>query len=648
MEIFHHKQPFRAAGNVFANSVTRTMKGQSLSAWDMFTRETLQNSWDARDTASNEDGVTFAIDYMDLSPEQIRVLGDNVFANDYEGLDELAKAMNSRKMCALRVSDSGTNGLRGSTSAAAAASKNSDFVSFVRNFGRSDSKEIAGGTYGFGKGVFFISSLVRTIVIYTRTTDEFGTPVSRLIAMAIGNDFQANGISFTGHHYWGIKAFENPGGSEYAEPLVNEPADEIAHVLGMDAYFTDQRPTGTSILVLSPDITDDEGHENALETMNRIAHSLTTWAWPHMVRREDHLDPIEFRVSINGTEIEIPDPQKDPALKHFVMAYANALDMQDRDSKNWEVSYPGLRANIWTGSIKKCLGRVAITFLNAPINKEETVIEKDISRHIALLRRPRMVVEYYKGATNLSDRSYCGVFVADDATDPVFARSEPAAHHQWNQETIAYDTDLLHAFWGKPSKHNPVRILFNRLNAMLKETDRSSQKTGDAKHYAAVTTISDNLGRAISNATSGTSARLGGYVKVKQSAKKAVVTKKNRVSISGLRLFNSGQGVISVFKLEPHLVNPDTREFAVAPTVQSDAGNIFDALKSTGGKIPLITGIFREEPSLQDLIDSSISEESTVISFSNSAPVWIAISQPEATAVSLSINLVEDELDKEE
>src|SRR5699024_11030920 len=163
MKAFHHKQPIDTAGNVHASSVTRTMKGQSLDTWDMFTRESLQNSWDARDRTSNEDGVTFAIDFNELGPEQVDTLRYEVFDDDVVGLEGLSRALDSGEIKLLSVSDSGTHGLRGPSIASAVTKDSSaprDFDAFVRNIGRSDTKTLQGGTYGFGKGVFFIVSQV--------------------------------------------------------------------------------------------------------------------------------------------------------------------------------------------------------------------------------------------------------------------------------------------------------------------------------------------------------------------------------------------------------------------------------------------------------------------------------------------------------
>src|SRR5699024_3901454 len=330
-----------------------------------------------------------------------------------------------------------------------------DFDAFVRNIGRSDTKTLQGGTYGFGKGVFFIVSQVSTILIYTRTVDENSDPVHRFIAMANSNDFAIDDTLYTGRHGWGIQKRGQSGNNqtEYADPFTGEQADRLAQKLGLDTYFTEERPTGTCVAVLKPDFEDVD------KKLRAVAKSLTRWAWPHMVRFEDHMDPIEFHVRKNGEEIGIPLPRSDPVVKHFVEAYRAALNISHSQQNTWKSDYRHRTTHIWAQRPKKELGRLAVVNLREVVKEDRTVLDKEIEHEIALLRNPRMVVEYWRGPRNMSGTPYCGVFIADDNADPVFARSEPAAHHEWNHESIQNDHELLERFWGSQAKANPVKIL---------------------------------------------------------------------------------------------------------------------------------------------------------------------------------------------
>lgn len=513
MKPFHHMQPFDPAGNVVASSVTRTMKGQSLDSWDMFTRESLQNSWDARDQTSHEDGVTFAVDYRDMDELQIDTLRNDVFGNNVEGLDRLNQVLADRSVNALMVSDSGTNGLRGPTIASTVLedpTSPQDFVSFIRNIGRSETKALKGGTYGFGKGVFFITSRVDTILVYTRTVDENNRPVNRFIAMANSSDFVSEGTSYTGRHWWGLKEHGKSGNNstEYAEPFTGERADELARKLGMDEYFSETRTTGTCIAVLQPTFDDvDNG-------LQKIADSLTRWAWPHMLRFETDMDPIDFHVRKNGSSVPIPPPESDPAVKGFVRAYRTALEAPADHQNRWKMDFLTRSTRVWAARPKKELGRLGVTNIPSLVPEDITVLESDIEREIALLRTPRMVVEYWRGPRNPTGTPYCGVFIADTAADPVFARSEPAAHHQWNEVSIKNEHKLLEQFWGQPSANNPVKILKQKMKDLLKESGSRKPQSGEDLHFQSLTQLSSTLGSVVTNSLGGTDARIP---KIKQA-----------------------------------------------------------------------------------------------------------------------------------
>ncbi|WP_156802460.1 hypothetical protein [Corynebacterium lubricantis] len=325
-EIFHHAEMLLESGGTYGNSATSALGRPSLDSWDLFTRETLQNSWDARDRTSTDDGVTFSIDYAELRGHRADTLRE-FFDSRMAGVPKLAALLDDParpNIPVLRICDTGTSGLQGPTSAAQQTAGRNDFASFVRNIGRPSDKEMRGGTYGFGKGVFFDMSDVDTILVYTRTVDERGLPSNRFIAMANSESFNQHEKLFTGRHWWGVKSFGRTG-NEFAEPITGIEADSLARALQMDEYFTEERPTGTTITLLAPR-TNDGANDGAIDDVLRtIANALTKWAWPHMTVKTNHQDEIDFSVTNNGVEVEIPDPNKDPILRPFVRAYKTSI-----------------------------------------------------------------------------------------------------------------------------------------------------------------------------------------------------------------------------------------------------------------------------------------------------------------------------------
>lgn len=603
---FHHRQPFNHSGDVYADSVTRTMKGQSLSMWDMFTRETLQNSWDARDRQSHLDGVSFGLDRVVLSPTQTALLKESVLGSDFTGLPDLQTLFNQEQVDLLLVSDSGTRGLGGPSNPTHAYDGRDDFVSFVRNIGRSDSKELAGGTYGFGKGVFFIVSQVNTVLVYTRSHDEFGNRVNRFISMANDNDFFENGTKYTGRHWWGVYTKGQAAGNvtEYAEPFVGEDADYLASVLGMDKYFTEERPTGTCIAVVAPDMTNDEtGEDDHKQVMTRIAQSLTRWAWPHMLGLHHNMDPIHFSVSDENQPVLVPDPSEDPALRYFAQAYRRALERDALVPNQWSSSPIARLAELWTSQPqKKCLGVLSVSSLHEPISEVSTVIGLDVEAHIATIRNPRMVVEYYRGPVNTSGIPYCGVFLADEEADLVFARSEPAAHHQWNHQTVQHDAALLEQFWGRKSRNNPVKILFDRMRSLLKDGGHGKTTVGDTRHFQSLTQLSSSLGNFIAGAVGGKDSRVK---PVKKARRPSRPVPKNRpvwkTEFEGIRTSEDGQTAarFDVSVTVPQKLLPLKAE--AVPFVVKDSGLLLEKeAEKLGQAFPRVIGWSSNEQTRPD------------------------------------------------
>lgn len=508
---FHHKQPFNPDGDVYSHAFTRPMKNQPLPRWDKFTREALQNSWDARVSDDSSNSIKFRADYCSLTSFQIECLRENVLGGNFDGIPDLQERLSQDSLGMLVISDRGTNGLRGPTSAAVSAGDHKDFTSFVRNFGRSDTKKLGGGTFGVGKAVFFVASNVSTILVYTRTHDENGAPSSRFIAMASGNDFQSAGVQYTGRHWWGIRAVGGAGSSsiEYAEPFTGEQADRLAQVFGMDNDFSYETPTGTSVAVVSPNIDDSLGEApSPLLLMETISSALTRWAWPHMLSVDGAPASIDFDVTIDGETVPVLSPEKDPALRRFADAYRAALNAPTTQKNEWKLDFLQRVAEVWSLSPARRLGTLVALNLPSQIEGSHTAVGHDVSNHVALIREPRMVVQYYRGPVQRSEQPYCGVFISSVEADPVFARSEPEAHHQWNPMALQEEREIVAKFWGSKARANPVKVFYDKMDSLLATSGEKNRLGGDQKHFQSLTALSDRFGSIISGAKSGTSPSL--------------------------------------------------------------------------------------------------------------------------------------------
>lgn len=554
LEIFHHEEFFLDSGSTHGSTAKAALGRPDLETWDLFTRETFQNSWDARDRKSHDDGVTFSIDYVSLRGHRAQALRD-FFGEQTQGISKLKSYLNdleSESLSTLIVADTGTTGLQGPTSAAQHTDGRDDFVAFVRNIGRSSDKELRGGTYGFGKGVFFNLSDTDTILVYTRTVDADGAPVSRFIAMANTDGHTRKSLNYTGRHWWGVEA-TGVAGNSYANPVTGLEADALAKTFQMDLHFTDQRPTGTSIAMLGPKIDSDE-IEDVLQT---IANALTKWAWPHMVSKIESMDPIDFSVTLDGATVTVPDPRRDPLLRNFVNAYKLALREPEHLAQvDFVDSFEESGSRAWVDILSRkpheYLGRLAVKRTSGDGIQQKSILPDETTHHIALIRNPRTVVNYRRTPKGAAEESYAGVFIAASHLDPLFAASEPPAHDEWQPTTVDLrDPKFVNPKTGQTRHSNPVRIALREIDNSLKNSNVKPAENESTANPSSLNQISNQLGTIVS-AGSGSSTRVSKPRPVRSQKQSSLVRRSSGVGtkISLDELQSSRMGTIAIFSVE--------------------------------------------------------------------------------------------------
>lgn len=493
MSLYHHQHPGDPQGYSHGNSASSALGRPSLTQWELFVRESLQNSWDARDRKDSEDGVTYAIEYRDLSTEASEYLRNEIFSPTVKQPRGLASAIKKEHVPLLVVSDTGTYGLRGPTNAATSVDGPTDYSSFVLEVGRSQDKEVRGGSYGFGKGVFYKASSAETIIVYSRTHDERGQRAHRLICTASSDSFSEDGERYTGRHWWGKKATyhrkKDAHSTIYTEPLTGQEADNVARILGLDQHFSEQQPTGTTIAVVDPIFATSNTTESPLDACKQMARALTRWAWPHMIYKEPSDDALVFKVTINGEDVPIPDPKEDPVLSAYADAYLKLL-RHDTQARQGFKEMPGnvSVSTVTAGNQHRLTGMLALKELTTSGLKQDGELNIPLNA-VALLRSPRFIVEYRELSITGDIANYAGVFVADKGVDREFAKSEPTAHDGWNAMNM--EPGDVNPSWGRI---NPVRVSLDRIRKLLQAWASPFSKSDDGKYDRATRRISEQLG----------------------------------------------------------------------------------------------------------------------------------------------------------
>ena len=60
IRLSRYSEPFAASGGMGARTTRRALGARTLSFWELFLRETLQNSWDARRSVAG--AISFSVD----------------------------------------------------------------------------------------------------------------------------------------------------------------------------------------------------------------------------------------------------------------------------------------------------------------------------------------------------------------------------------------------------------------------------------------------------------------------------------------------------------------------------------------------------------------------------------------------------------
>ncbi|GIH20694.1 hypothetical protein Raf01_88660 [Rugosimonospora africana] len=471
---------FAPHGSIDGHSVSQTLGTFSMDFWQVFLRETLQNSWDAREDPAG--GVRFSIDAWRLKAAQFDALANGLLRERPPGaLGGLLEAGDPIEV--LTVTDSGTHGLGGPTRADRSSPDRRDFVDLVRNIGRDPAKGFAAGTYGYGKAVLFRASACATVVIFTRTIVR-GRPTSRLIAMALTGPYDLDGLRHTGRHWWG-----RPDREVGAEPLIGQVAEEFAELLGMRRLTGDR--TGTSIMVLAPRLDEDTGLRDVVET---LAQTAADYAWPHLTAAPGARPALRVAFTCGGRAVPYPEPSSDDHLGPFVEAYHHCLRLLEGD---------GVPVQRWPWNIQEINGsrpqqRLGVLAWRTRLAGAVGAHERPPAE-VALMRDPRLVVEYHPVAPDPSGQVITGVFVADPRLNDFFAAAEPPTHDRWQPGRAQRERYA----------RNPVSQAINRLEGVFR--DRRVVDPVDVTQttdQVGVTRLASLLGTLLDTQPGGTDTRI--------------------------------------------------------------------------------------------------------------------------------------------
>lgn len=240
--------------NYMTSAGSTILRGMSpvMPMLDIFVREALQNSFDARN--KNEKNIIAKFDCGNFNVDNFcSLMSPSAVSQKIK-----AKSFANRRKF-LSVRDYNTTGLTGAISLN--DKKDNDwgnFLKLIRNFGKSKKEDGQGGSWGYGKTTFYKIG-IGMVAYYTRIKTTLGFE-ERLMICEIENEEDANGVlhgissSNTGIAWWGKLENKDDINSDIL-PLTNH--DEIMKVLScfnIKPYVGEE--TGTAVII--PFINEEE------------------------------------------------------------------------------------------------------------------------------------------------------------------------------------------------------------------------------------------------------------------------------------------------------------------------------------------------------------------------------------------------------
>lgn len=278
----------------------------------------------------------------------------------------------------------------------------------------------SGGSYGYGKSGFIRGSKIQAVIAYSCFHPHPTEPqITRRLLGAIywpkhhRSDDQGNRWTFPGVGRFGKEL----------KPLDNDEADEVARRLQLQVRSPHGNVSrGTTLLIVDPTVSPVH-----------VAKAFERYWWPALVDRDlgFHIEVIDYDGAV------VPLQYDDNAdIRPFIDAYEVAVTAQNVDRDDMRKST--IRKP--RGSSRDEVGGRLVLTSEIP----GWSFPDDQSYHrslVALMRYPRMVVEYRKFQDKGSAPFVRGTFVASDEIDTYLRDTENKTHDTWITQATVGDVD---------------------------------------------------------------------------------------------------------------------------------------------------------------------------------------------------------------
>ena len=458
--------PEQTPMSMSGSSVLSSIQNNSMSTIDLMIRESLQNSLDA---GIDNIGIYRSVDVN----YTIGKFTKTNLTNELEGISvDLKNKIKETECSFISIEDKNTVGLNGKIKYSDAKEKYGNFRKLVYEIAKPQTKEDAGGSWGYGKTVYFRVG-IGLVVFYTRFKEN-GEYVERLACTYIEDETKYNSLLHNiKRNNRGIAWF---GDEQNGSPYPIENHDYISNFLKIfDLKCYAGRETGTKIIIPfinKKELLNDINYKKEYWNNNcfwkdnfeeTLENAILQWYAPRINNKnyKEVFDKPFLKVYINNQKIKFNDDEN-YFFKVISELYNLALLNNYNISYNPDINHI-LDYDVKTVKYSKLKGQNSgsIAFCKIPIKSFELSpytyigIENNTSNGnrpiIGFCRKPGMIVDYQisnKWADKIpntpEDEILIGIFVLNSNAifkdcfklELYIRKSEMADHNSWDDVYI--------------------------------------------------------------------------------------------------------------------------------------------------------------------------------------------------------------------
>lgn len=458
--------PEQTPMSMSGSSVLSSIQNNSMSTIDLMIRESLQNSLDA---GIDNIGIYRSVDVN----YTIGKFTKTNLTNELEGISvDLKNKIKETECSFISIEDKNTVGLNGKIKYSDAKEKYGNFRKLVYEIAKPQTKEDAGGSWGYGKTVYFRVG-IGLVVFYTRFKEN-GEYVERLACTYIEDETKYNSLLHNiKRNNRGIAWFgDEQNGSPY--PIENHGyISNFLKIFDLKCYAG--RETGTKIIIPfinKKELLNDINYKKEYWNNNcfwkdnfeeTLENAILQWYAPRINNKnyKEVFDKPFLKVYINNQKIKFNDDEN-YFFKVISELYNLALLNNYNISYNPDINHI-LDYDVKTVKYSKLKGQNSgsIAFCKIPIKSFELSpytyigIENNTSNGnrpiIGFCRKPGMIVDYQisnKWADKIpntpEDEILIGIFVLNSNAifkdcfklELYIRKSEMADHNAWDDVYI--------------------------------------------------------------------------------------------------------------------------------------------------------------------------------------------------------------------